>query len=117
MERQLTGGPSLEQFLRGYNQLKGTEYSIEKGNLSELHTWGSATVYNPHPAIKLHDCWGYWLATAVNEDGVSVWLGDCAGCAVTKLNIHNGGIGIRPLVKLPTNAKMNWNGTAWDLSD
>lgn len=30
---------------------------------------------------------------------------------------NGSGDGIRPLVKLPTTAKMSWNGTAWDLSN
>ncbi len=107
---QAVGGPTLAQLVVSVNEKMGTSYTEDTIVQS---------VYLSDKLYKINKSW--WLASVQTEGVMYMWLVHSAGhiplgnvdYAVT----HDGGCGIRPLVRLKSDVKMNWNGTAWDLSN
>lgn len=111
--QQLAGGPTLEQFWASYNAVYGTGYTSEKEDLSS-HIGYSNTLYFPHTSI-----WdstnAYWLTTATTA-GIHLMYVNYNGLIFhCSYNVKHRSV--RPLVCLPSNAKADWNGTAWELSN
>lgn len=102
---QATGGPTLEQLVTSANGKLGTSYdatSIQSQILNDV----------------LYKATGRcWLASIYPDYGNGVCLMSVAGKVIYGgVNGESDG-GIRPLVRLKSDVKMNWNGTAWDLSN
>ena len=108
-----TGGPTLAQFWASYNQKYGTEYSGEYQPLAS-HIGYNDLVYFPHK-----ESWngtnGIWLASPSSTYGDRIEYVFYNGNVYFSKN-NDTTLGIRPLIKLPKNAGMTWNGSSWDLS-
>ena len=107
-----TGGPTKAQFCESYNVKYGTSYSNALG----IDT--GFTVTNkviPYIITSVAKADAYWLASVYSDNTNGVWR-VLYGGGVGAYEYNYVHFGIRPLVKLPANAKMNWNGTAWDLA-
>ncbi len=108
-----TGGASKEQFCASYNTKYGTSHS------NGLSTSSDITVTNtvaPYVITSITIAPAYWLTSACSDNAAYMWHVGYQG----HVSFHfydYADYGVRPLVKLPTNAKMNWNSTAWDLSE
>ncbi len=108
-----TGGPTKPQFVQSYNAKYGTSHSSDLGNDSSFTVSEQVA---PYIIINTSNASAYWLSSTFSADTGGVWRVSNNG-NVYNINFSNTSYGIRPLVKLPANAKMNWNGTVWDLSE
>ena len=110
----VTGGATLEQFWASYNAKYGTNYSAEWQELFE-HAGYNDKLYFPYQNSD-NGSSAYWLTSP------HLTLSDQLGHVYCTGGVHYGvynphDFAIRPLVKLSNNAKMTWNGNAWDLSN
>ena len=114
MEQRLTGGPTLEQFWKSYNAVYGTSYSKDNEDLKSQVGYDNI-LYFPHK-LSWNTIYGYWLASPYSDhsDGVD---GVYYHGRVDSDNYNHKTNAVRPLVCLPSNAKADWNGTAWELSN
>ena len=110
------GGATKSQFTESYNAKYGTNYPNGLNSISDTYTIENNVV--PYKNIGKENCASYWLASMPSDKQSDVWCVYDAGL-VTAVNYSAYGMyrGIRPLVKLPINARMSWNGTAWDLAE
>ena len=107
------GAPTKEMFINSYNAKFGTSHS------TALDSSGTVTLANkilPWVQTSNSESSITWLASASLALDVSVWYVNTTG-SVYDWGCDHDGVGVRPLVKLPANVKMDWNGTAWDLSE
>ncbi len=107
------GAPTKEMFINSYNAKFGTSHSTELGS-SDVATLANKILPWVQPSSSEASI--TWLASASSALEVSVWYVNTTG-SVYDWGCDHDGVGVRPLVKLPAGAKMNWNGTAWDLSE
>ena len=111
-EATAIGGPTLQQFVESYNSKYGTLHSADLS--SESYFVNNTEM--PYIITNTTNAGAYWLSSeyTVNSNAVrAINFAGCVGYAGAN-QVFNG---IRPLVCLPANAKMNWNGTAWELSN
>ena len=110
------GGATKPQFTESYNAKYGTNHSSGLDTISCGYTIENNV--EPYKAVGKENCASYWLASMPSDRQSDVWCVYNTGL-ITAVNYHTYGIyrGIRPLVKLPSNIKTTWNGTAWDLSE
>ena len=109
-----TGGPTLAQFVQSYNAKYGTNYSSDVSQESWILENKSAPMYIIGSTKTAH---GYWLASENLNDETYMGSISVGGLINKNYGYTDQNRGVRPLVKLPENAKMSWNGTAWDLSE
>ncbi len=110
-----TGAPTLSQFVKSYNQKMGTSYSDDTEQSSAFISNITDVLYNSHVGDAWNGVYGYWLASVSAND--YAWHMVAIDSKLYADGWNDVDIGIRPLVKLPADAKMSWNGTAWDLSE
>lgn len=110
-----TGGPTLSQFVKSYNQKMGTSYSDDTEQSSAFISNITDVLYNSHVGDAWNGVYGYWLASVSASD--YAWHMVAIDSKLYADGWNDVDVGIRPLVKLPAGAKMSWNGTAWDLSE
>ncbi len=110
-----TGGPTLSQFVKSYNQKMGTSYSDDTEQSSAFISNITDVLYNSHVGDSWNGVYGYWLASVSAND--YAWHMVAIDSKLYADGWNDVDIGIRPLVKLPADVKMSWNGTAWDLSE
>ncbi len=110
------GGATKPQFTDSYNAKYGTNHSTGLDTTSDGYTIENNV--EPYKTEGKENCASYWLASMPSDKQIDVWCIYNTGL-VTAVNYAAYGIyrGIRPLVKLPVNAKMNWSGTAWILEN
>ena len=109
-----TGSPTLQQFWASYNGVYGINYSEEHIDLSD-QTGYNDILYFPHKE-SWNNINGYWFSspnTTYQDMVEDMSYRGHVNYAVAGYSQN----AVRPLVRLPANAKMNWNGTAWDLSN
>ena len=106
-----TGGPTLEQFWASYNGKYGTEYSSENENLAS-HVGYSNPLYFSHTG-NFYDTWGWWLASP-NSDASKLASASSNGWVTGEI-INVGWFGIRPLVKLPADARVVEQDGVWKI--
>ncbi len=109
-----TGGPTLAQFVQSYNAKYGTNYSSDVNQESWTLENKSAPMYIIGSTKTAH---GYWLASENLNDETYMGSISVGGLINKNYGYADQNRGIRPLVKLPTNVKMHWNGTVWVLSE
>lgn len=116
VEQWLTGGPTKEQFWASFNAVYGTDISDDRDytNLSSYEGY-SNTLYFPHKE-KWNNTIAYWLASVNPKVDNQLMLVFSGGLVYDNVANYTSS-GIRPLVCLPSNAKADWNGTAWELSN
>ncbi len=109
------GGVSLEEFVKSYNGKYKTSYS-EFYNQSD---WNLEDISDSLYVIQSNSkADGYWLASdreALGSGIPGIWTVKYNG-SVCVNNSYMKTYGIRPVVCLPQDVKMNWNGNSWDLS-
>ncbi len=108
-----TGGPTKLQFVNSYNEKYGTSYSSA---ITANDAFSVTNIIAPYFVTSDSKAGGYWLGSMVSDSTYGVWQANYVG-RVGNPDCVNIYVGVRPLVKLPAGAKMNWNGTAWDLSE
>ncbi len=104
---QALGGATLEQLAVSANGKLKTSYTVDSIQGEMLND----VLY------KASD--SYWIATSYSDDMKKVWRMHALGF----LQSNDASVGnsdnycrIRPLVRLKSNVKMTWSGSAWDLS-
>ena len=99
------GAPNLKELAMSVNGKLGTNYT-------------EVTIQNQFlddPMYKIMKRW--WIAEKYATDTQKAWyiIGD--GHLYQTSVSEESEIGVRPVVCLSTDIKMNWNGTAWDLAE
>lgn len=110
------GEITREQFLTSYNEKYGTSYSGEKINLVD-HVGYDDELYFPHKE-SWNSTNAYWLNSPNSANSSYLGIVRCDEGSIDAWNLRVvKDTGLRPLVCLPVDAKMAWNGTTWDLSN
>lgn len=111
---QAIGGPTRAQLLKSYNDKFGTNFYVDSDGKTIRKEDGS---YG-----QLRDDGGfydiskpYYLSEKATSDFRMVYIMYTYG-KFSYESCGNGGNQVRPLVRLKSDVKMTWNGTAWDLS-
>ena len=107
-----TGAPTKVQFVESYNAKYGTSFSSGLNGDSDQFT----ITNNVAPYMVSDKDADFRLASENSVNVRGIWVVQKSGL-VTGNSDYATMIGIRPLVRLKSNIKMNWNGTAWDLSE
>ena len=105
-----SGGPTLPQFVQSYNAKYGTSYSNDLGE----NGFYLANKVEPYIVKSTTNALACWLLSISTTKVECVWRVEAYGLVDGGNYGHDRGV--RPLVKLPQNIKMTWNGNAWDLS-
>ncbi len=102
---QANGGPTLAQLAYSANGKLGTSYdenTIQRQTLNNDFYQKNNNCWLPDPDSSATNTLNVW-----GNGGFIGWH-----------RVHDSlASGIRPIVQLKSNAKMSWNGTAWDLSN
>ena len=102
----------LFRSVESYNAKYGTSFSSGLNGDSDQFT----ITNNVAPYMVSDKDADFRLASENSVNVRGIWVVQKSGL-VTGNSDYATMIGIRPLVRLKSNIKMNWNGTAWDLSE
>ena len=114
---QVKGATTAEIIMASYNEKYGT--SLNYTSLPYLRTNPSDssssidTLYMPHPESSGYNgCYGYWLASPNAGSTRDVWFVSSYG-NVSTCNYDDAGLGVCPVVSLPSDIQVTKNGTVW----
>ena len=115
---KVTGTPTAELLLKGYNADNGTNLNYEKyPNLVTSCTTGDYNLYVPHYSSNYEGyemCYGYWLANEAGE--LNVWDVYLDG-SVTIETYDMGGYSTRPVVSLPFSTEVTKTNGVWEVTN
>ena len=114
---QVKGATTGEILMASYNEKYGTSlaytsYPYLRTNPSDSSS-SIDTLYMPHPGSSGYNgCYGYWLASPDAGGADYVWNVSYYGFVGSNL-YYNAGLGVCPVVSLPSNIQVTKNGNIW----
>lgn len=113
---QVKGATTAEIIMASYNEKYGTSLVYTSNPYLYIDadsSKGVDTLYMPHPGSSDYNgCWGYWLASPRAVYPSRVWNVNFLG-RVGSTAYSGTGIGVCPVVSLPSNIQVIQNGTVW----
>ncbi len=109
----VTGGPTIEQFLASYNGKYGTNYSKEDSNLFN-QVLDNDILYFPY-TTGFNDTYGQWLASNNMSESNKIYSVPAGNTRIDSHNYTGTKFGIRPLVKLPADARVVEQDGVWKI--